>query len=115
MKKYLLSTLADGICVVLLSVCPILCYASAFSVKLESSVLIMAAVLFSIVFSLLSAFVKNNLKYALCMTVIAFVAFWYLSLQMSVFLHRQTTQLTNCLNCIRFIFLFTATSNLQVI
>lgn len=42
MKKYLLSTLADGICVVLLSVCPILCYASAFSVKLESSVLIMA-------------------------------------------------------------------------
>ena len=52
MKKYLLSTLADGICVVLLSVCPILCYASAFSVKLESSVLIMAAVLFSIVFSL---------------------------------------------------------------
>lgn len=75
MKKYLLSTLADGICVVLLSVCPILCYASAFSVKLESSVLIMAAVLFSIVFSLLSAFVKNNLKYALCMTVIAFVAF----------------------------------------
>lgn len=75
MKKYLLSTLADGICVVLLSVCPILCYASAFSVKLEVSVLIMAAVLFSIVFSLLSAFVKNNLKYALCMTVIAFVAF----------------------------------------
>lgn len=75
MKKYLFSTLADGICVVLLSVCPILCYASAFSVKLESSVLIMAAVLFSIVFSLLSAFVKNNLKYALCMTVIAFVAF----------------------------------------
>ena len=75
MKKYLLSTLADGICVVLLSVCPILCYASAFSVKLESSVLIMAAVLFSIVFSLLSAFVKNNLKYALCMTVIAFAAF----------------------------------------
>ena len=75
MKKYLLSTLADGICVFLLSVCPILCYASAFSVKLESSVLIMAAVLFSIVFSLLSAFVKNNLKYALCMTVIAFVAF----------------------------------------
>lgn len=75
MKKYLLSTLADGICVVLLSVCPILCYASAFSVKLEDSVLIMAAVLFSIVFSLLSAFVKNNLKYALCMTVIAFVAF----------------------------------------
>lgn len=75
MKKYLLSTLADGICVLLLSVCPILCYASAFSVKLEASVLIMAAVLFSIVFSLLSAFVKNNLKYALCMTVIAFVAF----------------------------------------
>lgn len=75
MKKYLLSTLADGICVFLLSVCPILCYASAFSVKLEASVLIMAAVLFSIVFSLLSAFVKNNLKYALCMTVIAFVAF----------------------------------------
>lgn len=75
MKKYLLSTLADGICVVLLSVCPILCYTSAFSVKLEASVLIMAAVLFSIVFSLLSAFVKNNLKYALCMTVIAFVAF----------------------------------------
>lgn len=75
MKKYLLSTLADSICVVLLSVCPILCYASAFSVKLEASVLIMAAVLFSIVFSLLSAFVKNNLKYALCMTVIAFVAF----------------------------------------
>lgn len=75
MKKNLLSTLADGICVVLLSVCPILCYASAFSVKLEASVLIMAAVLFSIVFSLLSAFVKNNLKYALCMTVIAFVAF----------------------------------------
>lgn len=75
MKKYLLSTLADGICVVLLSVCPILCYASAFSVKLETSVLIMAAVLFSIVFSLLSAFVKSNLKYALCMTVIAFVAF----------------------------------------
>lgn len=75
MKRYLLSTLADGICVVLLSVCPILCYASAFSVKLEASVLIMAAVLFSIVFSLLSAFVKNNLKYALCMTVIAFVAF----------------------------------------
>lgn len=75
MKKYLLSTLTDGICVVLLSVCPILCYASAFSVKLEASVLIMAAVLFSIVFSLLSAFVKNNLKYALCMTVIAFVAF----------------------------------------
>lgn len=75
MKKYLLSILADGICVVLLSVCPILCYASAFSVKLESSVLIMAAVLFSIVFSLLSAFVKSNLKYALCMTVIAFVAF----------------------------------------
>lgn len=75
MKKYLLSTLADGICVLLLSVCPILCYASAFSVKFESSVLIMAAVLFSIVFSLLSAFVKNNLKYALCMTVIAFVAF----------------------------------------
>lgn len=75
MKKYLLSTLADGICVVLLSVCPILCYASAFSVKLEASVMIMAAVLFSIVFSLLSAFVKNNLKYALCMTVIAFVAF----------------------------------------
>lgn len=75
MKKYLLSTLADVICVVLLSVCPILCYASAFSVKLEASVLIMAAVLFSIVFSLLSAFVKNNLKYALCMTVIAFVAF----------------------------------------
>lgn len=75
MKKYLLSTLADGICVVLLSVCPILCYASAFSVKLEAPVLIMAAVLFSIVFSLLSAFVKNNLKYALCMTVIAFVAF----------------------------------------
>lgn len=75
MKKYLLSTLADGICVVLLSVCPILCYASAFSVKLEASVLIMAAVLFSIVFSLLSAFVKSNLKYALCMTVIAFVAF----------------------------------------
>lgn len=75
MKKYLLSTLADCICVVLLSVCPILCYASAFSVKLEASVLIMAAVLFSIVFSLLSAFVKNNLKYALCMTVIAFVAF----------------------------------------
>ena len=75
MKKYLLSTLADGICAVLLSVCPILCYASAFSVKLEASVLIMAAVLFSIVFSLLSAFVKNNLKYALCMTVIAFVAF----------------------------------------
>ena len=75
MKKYLLSTLADGICVVLLSVCPILCYASAFSVKLDSSVLIMAAVLFSMVFSLLSAFVKNNLKYALCMTVIAFVAF----------------------------------------
>ena len=75
MKKYLLSTLADGICVFLLSVCPILCYASAFSVKLDSSVLIMAAVLFSMVFSLLSAFVKNNLKYALCMTVIAFVAF----------------------------------------
>lgn len=75
MKNYLFSTLADGICVVLLSVCPILCYASAFSVKLEVSVLIMAAVLFSIVFSLLSAFVKNNLKYALCMTVIAFVAF----------------------------------------
>lgn len=75
MKKYLLSTLADGICVLLLSVCPILCYASAFSVKLEASVLIMAAVLFSMVFSLLSAFVKNNLKYALCMTVIAFVAF----------------------------------------
>lgn len=75
MKKYLLSTLADGICVFLLSVCPILCYASAFSVKLEAPVLIMAAVLFSIVFSLLSAFVKNNLKYALCMTVIAFVAF----------------------------------------
>lgn len=75
MKKYLLSTLADGICAFLLSVCPILCYASAFSVKLEASVLIMAAVLFSIVFSLLSAFVKNNLKYALCMTVIAFVAF----------------------------------------
>ena len=75
MKKYLLSTLADGICVLLLSVCPILCYASAFSVKLEASVLIMAAVLFSIVFSLLSAFVKSNLKYALCMTVIAFVAF----------------------------------------
>lgn len=75
MKKYLLSTLADSICVVLLSVCPILCYASAFSVKLEAPVLIMAAVLFSIVFSLLSAFVKNNLKYALCMTVIAFVAF----------------------------------------
>lgn len=75
MKKYLLSTLADGICVLLLSVCPILCYASAFSVKFEASVLIMAAVLFSIVFSLLSAFVKNNLKYALCMTVIAFVAF----------------------------------------
>lgn len=75
MKKYLFSTLADGICVVLLSVCPILCYASAFSVKLEASVLIMAAVLFSIVFSLLSAFVKSNLKYALCMTVIAFVAF----------------------------------------
>lgn len=75
MKKYLLSTLADSICVVLLSVCPILCYASAFSVKLEASVLIMAAVLFSIVFSLLSAFVKSNLKYALCMTVIAFVAF----------------------------------------
>lgn len=75
MKKYLLSTLADGICAVLLSVCPILCYASAFSVKLEASVLIMAAVLFSIVFSLLSAFVKSNLKYALCMTVIAFVAF----------------------------------------
>lgn len=75
MKKYLLSTLADGICVLLLSVCPILCYASAFSVKLEASVLIMAAVLFSIVFSLLSSFVKNNLKYALCMTVIAFVAF----------------------------------------
>lgn len=75
MKKYLLSTLADGICVFLLSVCPILCYASAFSVKLEASVLIMAAVLFSMVFSLLSAFVKNNLKYALCMTVIAFVAF----------------------------------------
>ena len=75
MKKYLLSTLADSICVVLLSVCPILCYASAFSVKLEASVQIMAAVLFSIVFSLLSAFVKNNLKYALCMTVIAFVAF----------------------------------------
>lgn len=75
MKKYLLSTLADGICVVLLSVCPILCYASAFSVKLEASVLIMAAVLFSIVFSLLSAFVKSNLKYAFCMTVIAFVAF----------------------------------------
>lgn len=75
MKKYLLSTLADGICAFLLSVCPILCYTSAFSVKLESSVLIMAAVLFSIVFSLLSAFVKNNLKYALCMTVIAFVAF----------------------------------------
>ena len=47
MKKYLLSTLSDGICVVLLSVCPILCYASAFSVKLEASVLIMAAVLFS--------------------------------------------------------------------
>ena len=75
MKKYLLSTLADGICVLLLSVCPILCYASAFSVKFEASVLIMAAVLFSIVFSLLSAFVKSNLKYALCMTVIAFVAF----------------------------------------
>lgn len=75
MKKYLLSTLADGICAVLLSVCPILCYASAFSVKLEAPVLIMAAVLFSIVFSLLSAFVKNNLKYALCMTVITFVAF----------------------------------------
>lgn len=75
MKKYLFSTLADGICVVLLSVCPILCYASAFSVKLEASVLIMAAVLFSIVFSLLSAFVKSNLNYALCMTVIAFVAF----------------------------------------
>lgn len=75
MKKYLLSTLADGICVVLLSICPLLCYASAFSVKLEASVLIMAAVLFSIVFSLLSAFVKSNLKYALCMTVIAFVAF----------------------------------------
>lgn len=75
MKKYLLSTLADGICVLLLSVCPILCYASAFSVKFEASVLIMAAVLFSMVFSLLSAFVKNNLKYALCMTVIAFVAF----------------------------------------
>lgn len=75
MNKYLLSTLADSICVVLLSVCPILCYASAFSVKLEARVLIMAAVLFSIVFSLLSAFVKSNLKYALCMTVIAFVAF----------------------------------------
>lgn len=75
MKKYLLSTLADGICVFLLSVCPILCYASAFSVKLEAPVLIMAAILFSMVFSLLSAFVKNNLKYALCMTVIAFVAF----------------------------------------
>lgn len=62
MKKYLLSTLADGICVVLLSVCPILCYASAFSVKLEASVLIMAAVLFSIVFSLLSAFVKKQFE-----------------------------------------------------
>lgn len=114
-EKYLLSTLADGICVVLLSVCPILCYASAFSVKLESSVLIMAAVLFSIVFSLLSAFVKNNLKYALCMTVIAFVAFLVFVFANERILHRQTTQLTNCLNCIRFIFLFTATSNLQVI
>lgn len=75
MKKDLLSTLVDSICVVLLSVCPLFCYASAFSVNFTSSVLIISAVMFSAVFSLLASFVNEKLKYALSMTVIAFVLF----------------------------------------
>ena len=75
MKKDLLSTLVDSICVVFLSVCPLFCYASAFSVNFTSSVLIISAVMFSAVFSLLASFVNEKLKYALSMTVIAFVLF----------------------------------------
>ena len=75
MKKDLLSTLVDSICVVFLSVCPFFCYASAFSVNFTSSVLIISAVMFSAVFSLLASFVNEKLKYALSMTVIAFVLF----------------------------------------
>lgn len=75
MKKNLLSALIDCICVIFLAVCPAFCYAGAFSVKFESSIIIVSTILFSIVFSLLSAFVKDKIKYALSMTVIAFVAF----------------------------------------
>lgn len=75
MKKNLLSALIDCVCVVFLSVCPLLCYASAFSISYEYSTVIISATIFSFVFSLISAFVKDKLKYALSVTVIAFVAF----------------------------------------
>ena len=74
MKKDLLSALIDCVCVVFLSVCPLLCYASAFSISYEYSTVIISATIFSFVFSLISAFVKDKLKYALSVTVIAFVA-----------------------------------------
>lgn len=85
MKKYLLSTLSDGGCIIFN------CFQPAVSLCKKQ-------------FEIRFMYDSNR-----------FWHFWYLSLQMRVFLHRQTTQLTNCLNCIRFIFLFTATSNLQVI
>ncbi len=73
MKKALVSTLIDCICVVFLAVCPILCFSSSFEILFNSSVLIVSAILFSIVFSLLSTFVTNNSKYAISMAIIAFV------------------------------------------
>lgn len=73
MKKALVSTLIDCICVVFLAVCPIFCFSSSFEILFNSSVLIVSAILFSIVFSLLSTFVTSNSKYAISMAIIAFV------------------------------------------
>lgn len=75
MKNNFLSLLTDGICVILLSVCPLFCLSSSFSINFSAPLLIISAFIFSTIFYLLSEAIDNNLKYALCMTVIAFVIF----------------------------------------
>lgn len=75
MKNRFLSVLTDGICVILLSVCPLFCLSSSFSINFYAPTLIISALIFSTVFYLVAEAVDNNLKYALCMTVIAFLTF----------------------------------------
>lgn len=75
MKNRFLSVLTDDICVILLSVCPLFCLSSSFSINFSAPSLIISALIFSTVFYLVAEAVDNNLKYALCMAVIAFIVF----------------------------------------
>lgn len=73
MRKTLLSALIDSVCVVLLSICPLICFASSFSVNYTLSILVISAFMFSAVFSLIAEFIQSKRQYALSMAVIAFV------------------------------------------